>query len=1014
MSNLKKANELFRSGKYNKALEHYELVLNESPLIEPLIAYNLKVIKEKKGKTYSKNNVLSQSTSKSSHGYTDFDFYAKYLDFRLNGKPRRLYKTFDFAKQTSLESAFDSSDKLKKVIEGIKASVIMPSYNRKHTIERAIDSVLSQTHANLELIIVDDGSTDGTFELVKNKYKSERLKLFKGKHGGVSRARNLGIERASGDYIFYLDSDNRWNSRYVELMLAGFVATGTELGYSGVEVHDENEKLIGYRGEPFNWSECCRSNFVDLNPFAHSRTYTEKFGAFDERLRRMVDWDMILRFTKDTQPFFLPYVGTVYTETATDLNRISVKEPYAFKKVVQVKNKYGSDIVNSLKLKFALKIPAPYEKRMQWGDYHFAESLKSSLEALGHEVVIDYHGKWYERPTNAEDVVIVLRGLTEYKPRPGNVNIMWNISHPDQVSYSEYESFDLVFVASDSYAALLNLFLNKRVDTLLQCSDHKRFFFDSDLSVDESKMLFVGNSRNEYRTVVKNAIENDVDIDIYGGGWEQFIDSSNVKGTNISNFELRKYYGSYSFTMNDHWESMKKFGFISNRVFDVVASGGRVISDNVPSIRNVFEDYVLMDDRPGSFLPINNAPELLRKMASTYVSRFHSFDKRAEQILDAVYSFLGVKNVNNSNNIVPSISGNVRQTIKVGLLLQNGVRKPTSSAYIRLFTVLTAECLGGEFDIALLENTSDSCIEDCDVVIVQRVAVDSERDAESLITKLDKSKIPLIIDTDDGFSSLSESHPQKDYYSRLDMVLRQLMDGAKNVVFSTESLKDEYDDISDDKKCVIENTLDERLWLNYRASKSEVERKRTADLNILYMGTATHDNDFLEVYGALKSLVEQGYQIKLTVIGAVSSRFNENWIEFVSAPTGQERYPRFARWLREFSSFDLGIAPLNDNDFNRMKSDIKVLDYAAINIPTLCSNVPAYEALIKEEVCFWANNTAEDWEAALKELIENPEQLVEKALQASQYLWSSRNVDHAAKKWRKLLQSATKSEPKND
>ena len=83
MSNLKKANELFRSGKYNKALEHYELVLNESPLIEPLIAYNLKVIKEKTGKTYSKNNVLSQSTSKSSHGYTDFDFYAKYLDFRL-------------------------------------------------------------------------------------------------------------------------------------------------------------------------------------------------------------------------------------------------------------------------------------------------------------------------------------------------------------------------------------------------------------------------------------------------------------------------------------------------------------------------------------------------------------------------------------------------------------------------------------------------------------------------------------------------------------------------------------------------------------------------------------------------------------------------------------------------------------------------------------------------------------------------------------------------------------------
>lgn len=1010
MSNLKKANELFKSEKYSEAFDYYKLALNDSPSIEPIIAYNLRVIKEQTGKTYSKSNGLSLSTSNYHYDDTKFDFYTKYLDFRLNGKPKRLYKSFDFAKQSSLESAFDDNEKLKEVVEGIKASVIMPSYNRKHTIERAIDSVLSQTHANIELIIVDDGSTDGTFELVRNKYKSERVKLYKGKHGGVSRARNLGIERASGDYIFYLDSDNKWNSRYVELMLAGFISSGVELGYSGVEVQDENGKLIGYRGESFNWSECCRSNFVDLNPFAHSRAYSEKFGAFDERLRRMVDWDMILRFTKDTQPFFLPYVGTVYTETATDSNRISVKEPYAFKKVVQVKNKYGGDLAARLKLKFALKIPAPYEKRMQWGDYHFAESLKSSLEALGHEVVIDFYGKWYERPTNAEDVVIVLRGLTEYKPRPGNINIIWNISHPDQVSYNEYEKFDIVFVASDSYAALLNLFLENRVDTLLQCSDHHRFFFDNELSVDDSKMLFVGNSRNEFRTVVKNAIENDVDIDVYGGGWDQFIDSSHVKGTNVSNFELSKYYGSYSFTMNDHWESMKKFGFISNRVFDVVASGGRVISDSVPSIKNVFEEYVLMDDYPGSFLPVSDVPELMRKMASNYVARVHSFDKRAEQILDAVFTHLGIQNVESSSKLIPSISGNFRKSIKVGLLVQNGIRKPTSSAYIRLFSVLTAECLGGAFEIVLLENTKDHSVDVCDVVVVQRVAVESESDAESFIKKLDKLNIPLIIDTDDGFSSLPESHPQKDYYARLDVVLRQLMANAKSVVFSTVPLKGEYDDISDDKKCVIENTLDERFWINYRAAKSNIESKRTTDFNILYMGTATHDNDFLEAYGALKSLVEQGYELKLTVIGAVSTRFNEDWIEFISAPPGLERYPRFARWLREFSIFDLGIAPLNNDDFNRMKSDIKVLDYAAIKIPTLCSNVPAYEKLIKDDVCFWTNNTSEDWETSLKQLIESPEKLIEKAEKANEYLWSRRNVDLAAKKWSKLLLEAIEPE----
>lgn len=89
-------------------------------------------------------------------------------------------------------------------------SVVIPTFNRSQTIVRAIDSVLNQTHRDFELIIVDDGSTDHTFELVESHYKDSRLKLIRQRNLGVSAARNLGIESCSHDWIAFLDSDDQW------------------------------------------------------------------------------------------------------------------------------------------------------------------------------------------------------------------------------------------------------------------------------------------------------------------------------------------------------------------------------------------------------------------------------------------------------------------------------------------------------------------------------------------------------------------------------------------------------------------------------------------------------------------------------------------------------------------------------------------------------------------------------------------------------------------------------------
>ena len=98
-----------------------------------------------------------------------------------------------------------------------KISVILPVFNEEMLIERCIDSILKQTYKNLELIIVNDGSTDGTLEKIKN-YNDNRIKIYSQKNQGAGQARNKGLEEATGDFICFVDSDDTINKNFLEIM----------------------------------------------------------------------------------------------------------------------------------------------------------------------------------------------------------------------------------------------------------------------------------------------------------------------------------------------------------------------------------------------------------------------------------------------------------------------------------------------------------------------------------------------------------------------------------------------------------------------------------------------------------------------------------------------------------------------------------------------------------------------------------------------------------------------------
>ena len=101
----------------------------------------------------------------------------------------------------------------------------------------------------------------------------------------------------------YLDSDNAWDKNYLQIMLGSLLETGKKTAYCGIVIYNsknEQHKLLLH--EHYDRSDLEISNFIDLNAFMHHRSLFESMGGFDETLTRLVDWDLILRYTKDAPP----------------------------------------------------------------------------------------------------------------------------------------------------------------------------------------------------------------------------------------------------------------------------------------------------------------------------------------------------------------------------------------------------------------------------------------------------------------------------------------------------------------------------------------------------------------------------------------------------------------------------------------------------------------------------------------------------------------------------------------
>lgn len=199
-----------------------------------------------------------------------------------------------------------------------KVSIILPTYNRAHILSRAIDSILAQTYPYFELLIVDDGSTDGTKEVIES-YQDDRIRYcYAGLNQGAAAARNYGIERAKCEYIAFEDSDDIWHPIKLEKQMNAIRQAGEEVGFVYHKISYDmgnnycailpSEQIPLEQKSGDIYAQLLYDNLVPCPAILARRTCIEAAGGFDTELKALEDYDFALKMAKHDKALFLDEV----------------------------------------------------------------------------------------------------------------------------------------------------------------------------------------------------------------------------------------------------------------------------------------------------------------------------------------------------------------------------------------------------------------------------------------------------------------------------------------------------------------------------------------------------------------------------------------------------------------------------------------------------------------------------------------------------------------------------------
>jgi len=332
----------------------------------------------------------------------------------------------------------------------------------------------------------------------------------------------------------------------------------------------------------------------------------------------------------------------------TAIKRFSLKQAWQnlqFKprNLIELKEEYK----NTKNFHWLIQISAPSgPNSLLWGDTYFAQEISNSLTKLNQEAQIIYRDQEVQKFVKANTVLLNLRGLLPLSKINNKINLIWVISHPNQLTKRELQKYNLIFAASHFWANKKSKTWGLKIDALLQATNPTLFNTKTNQPAFEDRILFVGNTRGIYRKSVKMARTLVKNLVVIGTGWGKYIPEDAILKDFVDNKNLSSEYRKSKYVLTDHWDDMARNGFISNRLFDAVASGTRIISDYVPGSKDIFQS---------SITEYRNLDELSEILKSDISSKFgsqeeidsiaqkiqleHNFDERASYLLSCVLDF---------------------------------------------------------------------------------------------------------------------------------------------------------------------------------------------------------------------------------------------------------------------------------------------------------------------------------------------------------------------------------------
>lgn len=350
------------------------------------------------------------------------------------------------------------------------------------------------------------------------------------------------------------------------------------------------------------------------------------------------------------------------------------------------------------------------------------------------------------------------------------------------------------------------------------------------------------------------------------------------------------------------------------------------------------------------------------------------------------------------------------KNVSVAVLLKSGDGNFLPTAYIRLIIPLYHLCLekNAQFylfygsDIEKLKQEITSVNKKLfDIIITQRDCIDFET-ATSLVNSSKKYGTKLIYELDDDLLGIDKNHPNYHEFVPMKKSIQFLIENADVVTVSTNNLKEKISNLNSNI-FVIRNFLNKLLGTSIKSvNNSNV-------IKIGYMGSFTHENDIKLIENVIENVKlyfsTKKEIVEFELIGVTKNKINH--CKTIEIPNNCRIYPNFIRWIKEVVDWDIALAPLENNQINYSKSEIKYVEYASLGIPGIYSDVGAYSEVIEDSYngLLINNNSIEDWENAIIDLIENSTLREDIVNNSKQDIEKNYSIEKMIRSWSEVFES---------